>query len=123
MTLGRWFFCPAVIGSKRRRFCDLLSEVERCLAVTREDYEFAADNVGQNDGWTPPPVDSHERFADLRIRLEMLFPRLKRLGVPVPDAVQVDRLGDLTDMVGYLAQLKRCMRACDLGAARKIDPP
>lgn len=116
-------FRPAPVGSKRRRFYSLLPEVKSCMDVLEKDYKFEADTLGRSDGVTAPPFDSHVRYAELRSRLGRLFSKLDKLGVPAPDSIQIDSLGDLIDMVMYLTQLKDCVSACDLGAARKIVPP
>ena len=118
-----WLLRPAPIGTKRRGFCNLFPEVKSCLDILEKDYEFEAATRGRSDGVTAPPFDSHVRYAELRSRLGRLFSKLDRLGVPVPDSIQIDSLGDLIDMVMYLTQLKDCVSACDLGAARKIVPP
>ena len=123
VRVADWLLRPAPVGSKPRSFYSLLPDVKSCLDVLEKDYEFEAVTRGRSDGVTVPPFDSHVRYAELRSRLGRLFSKLDRLGVPVPDSIQIDSLGDLIDMVMYLTQLKDCVSACDLGAARKIVPP
>lgn len=121
--LVRRVFWPAVVGSKPRRFYSLLPEVKSCLDVLEKDYEFEAATLGRSDGVTAPPFDSHVRYAELRSQLGRLFSKLEKLGIPVPDSIQIDSLGDLIDMIKYLTQLKNYMSVCDLAAAREIVPP
>ncbi len=128
-----WLFRPAFVCTKRRRFCDLLPEVEWCLDAIKEDYRDEAASVARSNvgigtiskvyNIFPPPVGPHVRYEALRSRLGRLFSNLDKVDVPIPDSVEIDTLGELTDMAGYLAQLHDCMSGCDLDAAREIDPP
>ena len=123
MRVADWIFRPAVVGSKRRRFYDLLPEVKWCLDALRKDYEVEASAVSNIVDLIPPSFSSHARYEELKIRLRMLFSRFEKLGISVPDSVEIDSLGDLKCMGRYLRELKACMFACDLDEARKIDPP
>ena len=118
-----WLFRPAVVGSPRRRLHNLLPEVEWCLNAVKEDYKYQASVAGQIYNVVPPPLGLTVRFTQLKSRLGRLCSKLDGLGVPVPDPVRINSLGELSDMVEYLARLQDCVSACDLGAARKIDPP
>lgn len=52
-----------------------------------------------------------------------LCSKLAKLGIPAPDPVRIDGIGELRDMAEYLTRLQDCASVCDLRAARKIDPP
>ena len=127
MIVGRWFFRPAFVCTKRRKFCDLLPEVECCLGFLGKDYREQAASVPVGDVLesfgVPASFSSRVQYKSLVMRLEVLFSKLRKLGVPVPASVEIDSVGDLGRMGEYFGQLEVCMRVCDLDSAREIDPP
>ncbi len=125
--LAVWLFRPALVGTKRRKFCDLLPEVECCLGFLGKDYGEQAASVSAGDVLEsfglPAPFSSRVQYKSLMMRLEVLFSKLRKLGLRVPTSVEIDSVGDLGRMGEYLGQIEVCMRACDLDSAREIDPP
>ena len=119
----RWIFTPALIGTERRRFHNLLTNVECCSDLAWKLSEYTAATVGKRDLTTSPPLCTLDWEDALKAELRMLYPKLKKLRVPVPDSVEIVTYRNILDIRRYLVQLERWMRKCALDAARKIDPP
>ena len=85
--------------------------MEWCLNAVKEDYKYQASVAGQIYNVVPPPLGLTVRFTQLKSRLGRLCSKLDGLGVPVPDPVRINSLGELSDMVEYLARLQDCVSA------------